>query len=131
MTATTDARVVTIDDEPAQPAIAATSAKADEVLGSNHDDQMCGDKVKIEIHEGTDDAGKEAVNVQINGFLYQIPRGKPVIVPVEVLGVLQDAVMSVYDTKQGGGQVERQVKRYAYSVLANIPKAELAKKKGK
>ena len=110
-------RIVSIDDEPAQSAQPVQADNAPVVVGANHDDQLSGKKVKIEIYESEGDFGKEAVAVQINGYAYQIPRGQQVIVPVEVMSVLDNSVMTLYDTKQGGGQVERKVKRFAYTVL--------------
>jgi NifU-like protein involved in Fe-S cluster formation len=120
-----DTKIVTIDEEQEQDtAIPAASAPVAEVVGSNHDDELCGDKVKIEIHEAEGDGGKEDVTVQINGYAYKIHRGEEVIVPVEVLHVLENATMTLYENKAGGGHAERRVKRYAYSVLGNLPKAQ-------
>lgn len=116
-------RVVTIDDEQDKSAAQPVNApEAKEVVGANHDDQLCGDKVKIEIHEGSDDNDKHDVFVQINGYAYSIKRGVEVVVPVEVLHVLENATMTKYATEQGGGQSERKTKRFAYSILGNVPK---------
>ena len=118
-------RVVTIDDDKEQvAALPINQAPVTEIIGANHDDQLCGDKVKIEIHESEADGGKDDVFVQINGYAYKIKRGVEVVVPVEVLHVLENASMTIYENAQGGGHGERKVKRFAYSVLGNVPKAK-------
>lgn len=126
--ATNKSNITTIDDEAADEttieAIPTDKAAPVEVKGTNHDDQLCGDKVRIEISEGQDDQGKEDVLVQINGYAYQIKRGVEVIVPTEVLHILENASMTIYDAAKGGGNNERKVKRFTYSVLARIPKGK-------
>ncbi len=118
-------RVVTIDDEPEQTAaLPVNSAPVVEIVGANHDDQLSGEKVKIEIHESENDTGKDDVFVQINGYAYKIKRGVEVVVPVEVLNVLENATMTIYENAQGGGHGERSVKRFSYSVLGRIAKAK-------
>ena len=119
-----ESRVVTIGDEQEQgAALPVNESTAKVIAGANFDDQLCGDKVKLEISEGEGDGGKEAVFLQLNGYAYQIPRGVEVIVPVEVLGILNNSKMTVYSTAQGGGQSEREVKRFNFSVLETIKKA--------
>lgn len=116
-----DSTITTIDDGAEQSAaVPAAEKEVVEVVGANYDDQLCGDKVKIEIYEGEGDGGKDDVFVQINGYAYKIKRGVEVVIPVEVLNVLDNANMTVYENKAGGGQDERKVKRFAYSVLGTI-----------
>ena len=116
-----DSTITTIDDGDEQSAaVPATEKEVVEVVGANYDDQLCGDKVKIEIYEGEGDGGKDDVFVQINGYAYKIKRGVEVLIPVEVLNVLENANMTVYENKSGGGQDERKVKRFAYSVLGTV-----------
>ena len=120
-----DSKIVTLDDDTTNgdvgtPAVPAAETEAIEVVGTNFDDQLCGDKVKIEINEGEGDGGEDDVFVQINGYAYKIKRGVEVIVPVEVLHVLENANMTVYENAQGGGHDSRKVKRFSYSVLGAV-----------
>lgn len=126
-----DSTIVTIDDDAEQSAAVPTStAEVHEVVGANFDDQLCGDKAKIEIYESEGDGGKDDVFVQINGYAYKIKRGVEVLVPVEVLSVLENATMTIYNNAAGGGHDERKVKRFAYTVLGTV-KAPTAKAKAK
>jgi len=128
-----DSKIVTLDDgensetQASAPAVPAIESDVTEVVGTNFDDQLCGDKAKIEINEGEGDGGKDDVFVQINGYAYKIKRGVEVLVPVEVLHVLENANMTVYENAQGGGHDARKVKRFSYSVLGTVK----AKKAGK
>lgn len=65
----------------------------------------------ITIHNGEGAAGREDVFVGVNGYSYNIKRGKPVQVPVEVLEVLNNAVTTVYEN---GASIDQP--RYAVSV---------------
>lgn len=127
-----DSKIVTLDDDAtggqsSAPAVPAVESEVTEVVGTNFDDQLCGDKVKIEINEGEGDGGKDDVFVQINGYAYKIKRGVEVIVPVEVLHVLENANMTVYENAQGGGHESRKVKRFSYSVLGTVKAQKAAK----
>lgn len=71
-----------------------------------------GKRETITLAAARDENEQDFVFVSINSVGFQIPRGKPVSVPVEVLNVLDDAVQTVYDK---AGQ-PRQVPRHAYQV---------------
>ena len=58
--------------------------------------------------------------VGLNGVLYQIPRGAPQSVPVEVIQVLRDAKSTLQHVGPGGVPVERVVPRYSFQVEADI-----------
>lgn len=72
---------------------------------------LSGTRKTITIHPGEGAAGREDVPVFVNGFGFQIKRGKPVEVPVEVVEVLKNAVTTQYEN---GEAVE--VPRFAFSV---------------
>ena len=55
------------------------------------------------------------VFVSLNGYAYQIPRGVPCSVPVEVIEILQNAKQTTY-TQTPTGVVERTVQRFPFSV---------------
>lgn len=62
---------------------------------------------------------KEAVQVSINGYAFNLPRDKEVEVPQAVLNVLNDAVVTYYELlnrEQGEGMemVEHQTQRFPY-----------------
>ena len=112
-------RVATLDDESttdSTAAIPATESPANVVSGSQHDDQLCGKKVRIEIHETEAQDGKDDVFVQINGYAYSIKRGVEVVIPVEVLHVLENANMTVYGASNTAASAGRIVRRFPYSV---------------
>lgn len=118
----TDSTVTTLDDPApdaaAQAAATAPAAKtgkgakaaAKQPAGAV-EAGLTGDRVTITIHSGEGSAGREDVPVFVNGFGFQIKRGKPVEVPVEVVEVLKNAVTTQYEN---GEAIE--VPRFAFSV---------------
>src|SRR6266550_1033338 len=94
-----DSKVTTLDDEPTAPAGAntgvdsAAQAAADgvKILGKNHDTDLSGERKTITIHQTDTDGGQDAVAIGLNGYAYQIPRGIPVSIPVEVLEILKNS----------------------------------------
>lgn len=105
-----DTKVTTLDDTPAVEAKPepktkkATAAEAKEAgISSN--------LKTITIHAGEGAAGREDVPVFVNGYGYQIKRGKPVQVPIEVVEVLKNAVTTIYE---GGQAVD--IPRFAFSI---------------
>lgn len=119
----TDTTVTTLDD-PAPDATAATAATAASAAKgpkpiktaakqnpAASEAGLSGERVTITIHSGEGSAGREDVPVFVNGFGFQIKRGKPVEVPVEVVEVLRNAVTTQYEN---GEAIE--VPRFAFSV---------------
>lgn len=110
-------QVSTIDDEqPAAQAPKQAAAAAKKVKGANHDAALSGDKKTITIHVSDAEHGHEAVSLSINGYAYQIPRGEPVEVPVEVLHVLENAKVDKFETAKDGSEIKRTSNRFAFSV---------------
>jgi len=120
----TDSTITSIDD-PAADAAAQTAATATtatkgakgvkaaatkQAAGAN-EAGLTGERVTITIHSGEGSAGREDVPVFVNGFGFQIKRGKPVEVPVEVVEVLKNAVTTQYEN---GEAID--VPRFAFSV---------------
>jgi len=87
------------------------------------------EKKRIIIHNSPEPGGKEDVFVSINGKSYNIKREKEVEVPVAVLGVLDDAVMILYEKDDKGKLVEKTVKRFSYSIVEKTASAEAEKNK--
>jgi archaellum component FlaF (FlaF/FlaG flagellin family) len=70
----------------------------------------------LTIYAGTETDGQDAVNIGLNGYLYQIPRNKPYLVPEEVVDVLRNSVTTSY-ANVGGTQVASDRPRYAFSAV--------------
>jgi len=111
-----DTTITSIDDQPTVATPAKTAPKAAAVKGANHDVALSGKTRSITIHTSDAEGGHDAVFLSINGFGYQIPRGTPVEVPVEVLHVLENAKVTTYAPgKQPGEFIERTTHRFAFS----------------
>ncbi len=117
--------ISTLDDTAGQPntsaapaAPAAPRAKPGVVKGNNASDDLSGKRVTITINVDRDEVGGEAVMVGHNGVMYQIPRGKPQSVPVELVQVLKDAKYTLMHVGPGGLPVETVVPRYSFQVEA-------------
>lgn len=118
-------------DDTVIAALAGEQAGAVEVLGKNNDPALSGRKAVIKVHpvagnNGGDEGDNDAVPVGLNGYLYQIPRGIACRVPVEVVAILETALMKIYPTKGGIVIGEREVPRHAYSVISMDPELKKA-----
>lgn len=113
--AKSNSQVTTLDDGEVAAAEAATIAPAT-VVGANHDEVLSGERKMLTIHQSDADGGAEAVFVGLNGYGYQIPRGTPHLVPVEVIKILQNAKTKMLSNGVGGAIIERDVPRFAFSV---------------
>ncbi len=110
----TKSQVTTLDDSNDVDVAVAPASGA--IKGANFDASLSGLKKTVTIHADGTESGNDAVFVGINGFGYQIPRGKPFEVPVEVIKVLEDAKMDILSPVPGGGVAVRSTPRYAFSV---------------
>lgn len=113
-----NSQVSTLDDDQNEGASAAPAAKAADavqVKGSNHDEQLSGERRTITIHATDGDGGSDAVFVSLNGFAYQIPRATPQSVPVEVIEILKNARSTLHQNTSAG-VVQRQVPRFSFSI---------------
>lgn len=111
-----NSQMTTLDNEdPVEVAeqVATVSAK---IVGTNADGELSGKRRTITIHPTEGDAGSDAVAVGVNGYMYQIPRGMPVSIPIEVLDILKNAKTTHYTALSGGTVGERTVQRHAFSV---------------
>lgn len=70
----------------------------------------------LTIYAGTEVDGQDAVNIGLNGYLYQIPRNKPYLVPEEVVDVLRNSVTTTF-SNVAGTQVASDRPRYAFSAV--------------
>jgi hypothetical protein len=106
----TDSQISTIDDQPeAAPKTKATKAQLK--------DAGIGDKRRtVTIHVSDADGGDGDVFIGVNGVAYQIKRGAPVQLPEEVIGALQDAVITTYRSGPDGKVKATHMPRFAFSV---------------
>lgn len=109
-------QVSTLESTKSSAPAAARGAAAATVKANGHDVALSGKKASITIHPSEGIGGDEAVNVGLNGFMYQIPRGEPQEIPVEVLLILENAVSVHLSTDKAGEVKERRVPRFAYTV---------------
>jgi hypothetical protein len=77
-----------------------------------------GDRVALLIHEQDGLAGSDDVFVGVNGRGYQIKRGVEVLVPPEVVEVLNNAIITHFEPDKDGGMRERSVRRFNFSTRA-------------
>lgn len=106
-----DTTITSIDDEPT----VVDTPTAVTIDVTDHGDNMSGERVQVTIQQGEGEIGRQAVFLGINGHGFNIPRGKPVSLPVEAVHILDNATQTVYETV-GGKSVEREVPRFAYTV---------------
>lgn len=74
-----------------------------------------GKRVKIVVERGHNPEDSPVVFVRLNDYACQITRGEPVEVPVEVLGVLNDARQTVFSQPTSGVLVPHDSLRFSYS----------------
>lgn len=96
-----NSNVTTLEAKPAK-APPATKELKPAVNGAKQED-FSGQKMQLTIAAGKGDGEREAVFVSHAGVPFQIPRGKPWIVPKEVVNVLENAQETTYtrDDKTG------------------------------
>ena len=103
-----DSQVTTLDDAPviATKTSKAAKAVAAATEGSNF--------YNVTVHATGDDVGSTAVDMCIDGFLYQLPRGVPCRVPSSVVEGLRNSVITTYKVN-GNAVVEQNIPRFPYS----------------
>ena len=107
-----DTTVTTLDDNPViEKAPKATKAVKAQASAAFTEAGLTGARKTVTIFMGEGESGREDVQVGVNGVVFNIKRGKPVEVPVEVVEVLNNAVSTKYENGQA---VE--VPRFAFSV---------------
>lgn len=70
-----------------------------------------GERRTITLPAARDESEQDFVFVSVNTVAFQIPRGKPISVPVEIIEALDNAV----ETRYGKDGVGREVMRHQYS----------------
>lgn len=116
-----ESQVTTLDDEdtPA-PAVAkpvkvrATPAAAAKADTAEADADAPEAMYMVTVHATDGDAGSTAVDMCVNGYLYQLPRGVPCKVPESVLEGLRNAVVTKHKVV-GNDVIESHIPRFPYS----------------
>lgn len=117
----------TANDLPAPSAAAAAGGVVLKPgVGASHHG-FSGVKVRVKVHSGAEDGGKEAVSVGLNDYHAQIPRDVEVLLPKEVFkSCIEDAVTDTFVRGKDGIETHR-VARFAYSLLGEVqPEAQAA-----
>lgn len=86
------------------------------VKANGHDVALSGKKARITIHPSDSEGGQDAVFLGLNGYAYQVPRGEPVVVPVELLEVLENAITEKLVQNSMSDTSITRAPRYAYAV---------------
>ena len=81
------------------------------------DDSLSGKFVMLTVANTKEDTQKGPLFVGLNGNGYQIPRGVPCRVPVEVVKILNDAIETVYDASTGLSMDQDDVIRHNFSYV--------------
>ena len=114
-----DSKVTTLDDQPADDAAAKVRARQTAAKGAGipastdkpEDDEAM---YVVTVHPTGDDAGGNPADVNINGYLYRMPRGVPCTVPYKVLHVLENAVVTTYKN-DGSAVIVQNIPRFPFT----------------
>lgn len=117
MPAKNAATATDIDDVPTTAQT--TAAPAPRISLPDIGVELSGKIMEVTIQPGLDEAGKQAAFLGINGHGLLVPRGIPVRLPVEVVEILKNATMEIYE-REGDRMVARQVQRYAFIAMPVI-----------
>ena len=112
-----ESQVTTLDDESAPAPVVAKPAKKVAAAGATDNAQVDGESMfMVTVHATDGDAGSNAVDMCVNGYLYQLPRGVPCKVPESVLEGLRNAVTSKFKVV-GSDVIESKIPRFPYSAV--------------
>ena len=112
--ASKNSQVTTLDD-PVNPDVEASTVAAPAARSiASGDAELSGKKRTITIHQTGNEADGEVAELQLNGYLYRVPRGVPCEVPEEVYQILENARTTTYQTT-AAGVVERHNYRFPFS----------------
>jgi len=114
MARNTNATATDIDD--VQPEVQAAAAPAAKISLPDIGAELSGQMMEVTIQPGLDEAGKQAAFLGINGHGLLVPRGIPVRLPVEVVEILKNATMEIYE-REGDRMVPREVQRYSFMAM--------------
>lgn len=122
MTNQTTSKITSIDDAPVTDAAAGTPAEvavAGELI--QHNEALSGVRKILTIHPEGGEGGNTAVFIGLNGVGFQVPRGKPWNVPVELVNNLDNAEQTIYERNDKGEMIPRVAPRFAYTVRDTAP----------
>lgn len=111
-----NSQVSTLDAPRADVPKAAPPKAASKVKANGHDVALSGKRASITIHQSEGIGGADAVAVGLNGFMYQIPRGEPQDIPLEVLMILENAITQHVSSNDKAEEIRRDIPRFSISV---------------
>ena len=69
------------------------------------------------FHNQDGDVGVQDIFVSVNGKAYQIKREVEVELPIEVIHVIDNAIITKFSRDEKGKEIVRDVKRYPYTAV--------------
>lgn len=112
----TESKVTTLDDENTPAPVVGKAAKGKAAAAPEGAPAEGETMFNVTVHATDGDAGSAAVDMCINGFLYQLPRGVPCRVPQSVVHGLENAVTTTYKVN-GNDVTERNIPRFPFSAV--------------
>lgn len=101
------------EKKKAGKADAAPTEGAAQIIGKNHDATLSGKLAEVTFFEQDTDIGKLPIQAGINGYSYQIPRGKPVKIPVELYEQLTKGCVEEVFEAHGATVVRKERPRFS------------------
>lgn len=116
-----ESQVTTLDDESTPTPVVApkvVKAKSSASVDSAAQDAVPSGEAMfmVTVHATDGDAGNNAVDLCVNGYLYQLPRGVPCKVPEAVLEGLRNAVTTKHKVV-GDSVITQNIPRFPYSAV--------------
>jgi hypothetical protein len=121
----TDSNVTTLDDQApvaTAPVVSVTTKQVKKTKEPLINSELTDENPQlymVTVHATGDDGGENAVDVCINGYLYQLPRGVPCKVPHAVLHGLENAIVTTYKVN-GNEIIEKNTPRFPFSAVPLI-----------
>lgn len=113
MTATSD--ISDIDDVQQDTAITSKASRPSKKAVAAEGAPTTEQRRMVTIHTTGDDGGQNAVNIGVNGYVYNIPRGVPVPLPEEAIEVLTNAKFKMW-REVNKEMVPFEVPRFSFTV---------------
>ena len=107
-----ESQVTTLDDEIEAAPVVVKASKAKAVAK----EEAGADMFMVTVHATDGDAGSAAVDLCVNGYLYQLPRGVPCKVPASVVEGLRNAVTTKHKVL-GNEVIQSQIPRFPYTAI--------------
>ena len=104
-----------IDDVQQDSAVATKSTRTKKAATVEGGAAQADSRRMVTIHTTGDDDGQNAVNIGVNGYVYNIPRGIPVPLPEEAIEALTNAKYKMWREVNKEMQAF-EVPRFSYTI---------------